>query len=329
MADHPSCAARRREFLRLSILGAAASFGLKAHAQKPVSLVVPVPPGGGMDATARLLGEHLRPALGPVLVENKPGAALRIGLAAVRDAAPDGTTLLYTAISPFTVYPHVYRKPGFDAERDLAPIAPVVSYEFALAVPGSSPVSTVAEYLEAARKDPARFGMYAVPGAGTTAHFTGAALASASGTELKHVAYKGSAPAMQDLLGGHVPACVNVLGEFIPHRPGGKVKVLATSGAKRSPFMPDVPTFTELGFRGMIVTEQFGLFAPGKTPAAAVERISAAVLAAVREPEFGRRVGELGYTTLPMRPQEFADKLRADRAMWGPIVKATGFTIED
>ena len=320
---------RRRTFLKLSLLCALAITHRSARAQKPTFLVVPVPPGGGMDTTARLLTEAVRPTLGQILVDNRPGAALRIGLQAVRQAAPDGTWLLYTPISPFTIYPFVYKKLGFDAERDLIPIAPVVSFEFALGVPGNSPVSTVAEYLQAAKRNPGQDGLYAVPGAGTSVHFAGAALAYSTGVDLVYVPYKGSAPAMQDLIGANVPACFNVLGEFLQYRRSGKVKVLATTGAKRSPFMPDVPTFTELGFKGMALNEQFGLFAPAKTPMTTVEKISSAVLAAVRQPDFVRRVGELGYTTLPMSPQEFADKLKADRAAWAPIVKATGFTIDE
>lgn len=320
---------RRRTLLKLTSWGAILAAPRLAVGQKPTFLIVPVPPGGGMDATARLLAELMRPALGMVVVDNKPGAALRIGLQAVRGGSADGSTMLYTSISPFTIYPFVYKKLGYDAERDLVPVAPVVSYEFALAVPGNSPISSVAEYVQAARTDPGKSGLYAVPGAGTSVHFTGAALARAAGIDLNHVPYKGSAPAMQDLIGGNVPACVNVLGEFLQYRGTGKVKVLATTGARRSPFMPDVPTFSELGFKGMALNEQFGVFLPGNTPAATVSKVSAAILAAVRQPEFVRRVGELGYTTLPMNPQDFAAKLQADRAAWEPIVRATGFTLED
>lgn len=324
----------RRTLLKLSggicasTLGTIASPAL-GQSQKPVFLVVPVPPGGGMDATARLLAERVRATLGNVLVENKPGAALRVGLYAVKDAAADGNTLLYTSISPFTIYPHVYKRLGFDFNTDLIPVAPVVSFDFALGVPGTSPVSSVAEYVEAAKKDPQRNGLYAVPGAGSSVHFTGSALATATGADLKHVPYKGSAPAMQDLIGGHVAACVNVLGEFLPYRASGKVKVLATTGARRSPLMPDVPTFAELGFKDMVLNEQFAIFAPGKTPAATVERINVAVNAVMRETDVQKRVAELGYTTLPLGVAEFAAKLKADRAAWGPIVKATGFTLED
>ena len=324
----------RRSILKVpaafwAVAATGAAFDALSQTARHVSLVVPVPAGGGMDATARLIAEQVRDALGTVIVENKPGAALRVGLYAVRGAAADGNTLVYTAVSPFTIYPHVYKKLGFDPDADFVPVVPAVSFDFALAVPGSSAISTLAEYIDAARKDPERNGLYAVPGAGTSVHFAGAALALATGANLKHVPYKGSAPAMQDLIGGHVPACMNVLGEFLPYRGTGKVKVLATTGATRSPLMPDVPTFAELGFKGLVLNEQFGIFAPAKTPAAAVQKINAAVAAAVQKPDVVRRLAELGYTTLPFGATEFAAKLKADRAAWGPIVKSTGFTLDE
>ncbi len=324
----------RRSILKLpaalwAVSAAGAAFNALSQTARNVVWVVPVPAGGGMDATARLIAEQVRDTLGMIVVDNKPGAALRLGLYAVRGAAADGATLVYTAVSPFTIYPHVYKKLGFDPDADFVPVVPAVSYEFALAVPGGSAISTLAEYIDAVRKDPERNGLYAVPGAGTSVHFAGAALAAAIGANLKHVPYKGSAPAMQDLIGGHVPACMNVLGEFLPYRGAGKVKVLATTGAARSPLMPDVPTFAELGFKGMVLNEQFGIFAPAKTPAAMVQKINAAVAAAVQKPEVARRLAELGYSTLPISATEFATKLKANRTAWGPIVKSTGFTIDE
>ncbi|MFZ4481149.1 MAG: Bug family tripartite tricarboxylate transporter substrate binding protein [Rhodoferax sp.] len=331
---HDSFRFPRRDILKLpaalwAVSVAGIPFDASSQTARNVFMVVPVPAGGGMDATARLIAENVRDVLGQVIIENKPGAALRVGLYAVRAAVPDGGTLIYTSVSPFTIYPHVYKKLGFDPDGEFVPVAAAVSYDFALGVPGTSSVSTLAEYIEAARKDPERNGLYAVPGAGSSVHFTGAALASATGVNLNHVPYKGSAPAMQDLIGGHVPACVNVLGEFLPYRGTGKVKVLATTGATRSPLMPDVPTFSELGFKGMVLNEQFGIFAPAKTPAAMVNKINAAVVAAVQRPEVVRRLAELGYSTLPISASEFATKLKADRAAWGPIVKSTGFNLDD
>jgi len=320
----------RRDLLKLSLaLGGFACGGAFAQSGRPVSLVVPVPPGGGMDSTARITAEQLRPALGSVIVDNRPGAALRIALHAVKNAVPDGHTLLFTAVSPFTIYPFVYAKPGYRAEGDLLPVAPVVSYEFAIAVAGSSPVKSLAEYLAAAKKDPQTYGLYAVPAAGSAAHFAGAALAAAAGVPLKYVPYKGSAPAMQDLIGGHVPACANVLGEFLPYRGTDKVRVLATTGARRSAFMPDVPTMRELGFKDVVADEQFGIFAPAGTPVALVDKLNAAIVAATQKEEVRKRFAELGYDAVQSSPSEFAARLREARAFWGPVVKSTGFTLDE
>lgn len=323
----------RRSILRWSAaLGAAAlgsHFGV-VHSQsgKPVTFMVPVPAGGGMDASARLVAEQVRDALGQVIVENKPGAALRLALQAVRTAPPDGNTLLYTAVSPFTIYPHIYQRPGY-SETDFVPIVPAVSFDFAIGVPASGPITTLAQFVDAARRDPERSGLYGVPAAGSAAHFVGAALASSAGIKLSHVPYRGSAPLMQDLIGGHVVAACNVLGEFIPHRSAGRVRVLATTGATRSALMPDVPTFAELGFAGIVFGEQFGLFAPKGTPMAVISRVNAAVTAAVRQPDVQKRLADMGYSTMPITADAFAARLAADRAKWGPIIAATGFKAEE
>lgn len=320
----------RRGLLKLP-LAMAASTGAGAFAQsgRPLTLMVPVPPGGGMDSMARLLAEQLRPTLGTAIVDNRPGAALRIALNLVKAAPPDGQTLLFTAVSPFTIYPFVYAKPGYRVEGDLLPVAPMVSYEFAVAVASSSPFKTLAEYLAAVKKDPQAHGLYAVPAAGSAAHFAGAALATAAGVPLKYVPYKGSAPAMQDLIGGHVPACVNVLGEFLPYRESGKVRVLATTGAQRSPFMPDVPTLKELGFKDLVVSEQFGVFAPAGTPAARIGQLHAAIASATRQPDVRKRLAELGYEPAFASLAAFEASLREARAFWQPIVKSTGFTLDE
>ena len=321
----------RRDLLGLLLAVGAGSLHQTAAAQsgKPLTLIVPVPPGGGMDSTARLAADQLRETFGPVIVDNRPGAALRIALNLVKAAAPDGHTLLFTSISPFTIYPFVYTRLGYKVEGDLIPVAPVVSYEFAIAVPGSSPIRSLAEYIAAVKKAPEVHGLYAVPAAGSAVHFAGAAFAAMAGLSMKHVPYKGSAPAMQDLIGGHVPACVNVLGEFLPYRADGKVRVLATTGAKRSPFMADVPTLAELGFKGLVASEQFGLFAPAATAASVVDKLNAAMAGAMGKPEIGKRLGELGYTPAQASPAAFAAALREQRAYWGPIVKATGFTLDE
>lgn len=314
-------------------LGALAGSVALPHAwgqgARQASIIVPVPPGGTMDGIARLLAENLKNEYGgSVIVENKPGAATRLGIQAVRAAPSDGRTLLFISVSPFTIYPYVYKNLGYDPDKDVVPVAPVVNYDFGLAVPGSSPIMSVKDFVEGVKTD-SKLGIYGVPGAGTATHFSAAALATAAQIELKHVAYKGSAPLMQDLLGGHVLSCVNILPEFLPYVKAGKVRVLATTGARRSPLTPDIPTFAELGYKGMVLDQQFALFAPKGTPAATVSKLNMAVQAIVQKPDIKRRLADMGFTTLSLTADQFASKILADRETWAPIVKRTGFTADE
>lgn len=281
-----------------------------------------------MDLIARLLAEGLREEMGgAMVVENKPGAATRLGIYAVRGAPGDGRTLLISAVSPFTIYPFVYKNLGFDPDWDVVPITPVASFDFGLAVSATSPITSVKEFIDAVKKDPL-LGIYGVPGAGTASHFTGAALSAAAGVELKHAAYKGAAPLIQDLIGGHIHSCVNVLPEFLPYIKSRKVRILATTGASRSPIALDVPTFTELGFKGMVLDQQFAIFAPSATSPATAARLSTAIQSAMKKPEIEKRLVELGFTPLYLSPTEFAIKVKADRQTWGRLVTSTGFTAD-
>lgn len=319
----------RRTFLSVAAAIAVLGAGL-AHAQSPgnTHLVVPVPPGGGMDVTARIIADNLGKELGPVIVENKPGAALRLAIDYVKRAKPDGRTLLFSPTSPFTIYPHIYDSLSYDAKKDFIPVAPVVSFDFALGVPGNSPIDSVAEYIEAVNKNPAEFGMYAVPAAGAAPHFAGAQFARVAGINTTHVPYKGSAPAMQDLIGGHIPAIFNLTGEFVQYLDDKRVKVLATTGADRSPFTPDVPTFKELGFEDMVLSEWFGIFAPTGTPDEVVERVNALVVKAVDDPNIKSRFGTMGYTPLKLSTSQTKQQFEDDVNLWQPIVKASGFKVE-
>lgn len=323
-----------RGFGRRPLLAALLAAGLagRAAAQggRVTRIIVPVPAGGGMDACARLFAEYApREALGQAIVENRPGGALRLAIEFVQRAEPDGRTLLFAPASVFTIYPHIYRRLTYDLDRDFAPISTFCEFDLALGVSASTPVSTLAEYLAWVRREGGRAATFAVPAAGSAAHFAGARLARLAGVPLEHVPYRGSAPAMQDLLAGAVPAAFNVSGEFVAHRAAGRVKVLATTGAQRSPFYPDVPTFAELGFPDLVVGEWFGLFAPMATPAAVVAGLNAAVVAALARPEVQERLRALAYAPLHMAPEAFARRIRAERDGWAETVRATGFVVEE
>ena len=321
--------------LRRTLLAAGALMGVMrgVSAQTPAGRVtrvlVGVPPGGGLDASARLMADSIKDVAGNVVIDNRPGAALRLAIEATKRAEPDGSTLLFSPISPFTIYPHIYKKLSYEYATDFVCISPFCTVDFALGVPGSSPINTVADYVAAVRADPKKYASFAVPSAGAAPHFTGAQFARITGLPLEYVPYKGSAPAMQDLIGGNVPAAFNLSGEFLQYLPAKRVKVLATTGERRSPFLPDVPTFSELGFRDMVLSEWFGLFAPAQTPAGVVDTLSAAVVKAVQRPDVQTRLAGLGYVPLGLDPRAASRRLAEEAAVWGRVVKATGFTVQE
>ncbi len=320
----------RRIVLEIPLAASLAIIGLaRAQNSRITKIILPVPAGGGMDATARLFAEYTKETLGNLIVDNKPGAALRIAVDFVRQAAPDGATLLFAPASPFTIYPHIYKKLNYDFKNDFVAISPFCQFDFALGVPGDSPINTLADYISAVRREPAKYANYAVPAAGAAPHFAGAQLARLTGLPLQHIPYKGSAPAMQDLIGGNVPAAFNLTGEFIQHATAKRVKVLATTGEQRSPFFPNVPSFTELGFKNMVLAEWFGLYAPAKTPTAIVDSINAAISTALRRPEVLARLTTLGYSPFSLSSKDTQRRIITEMQEWGPIVKSTGFSLEE
>lgn len=319
---------------RRGLLAAPLALGLARQAAgqggRVIRIIVPVPPGGGMDASARLFAEFApREVLGPAIIENRPGGALRLAVELVQRAEPDGRTLLFAPGSVFTIYPHIYRRLNYDVRTDFVPISTFSSTDLALGVPGNSPADDLAGYLAMVRREGGRSATFGIPAAGTSLHFAGAELARLSGTTLENVPYRGSAPLMQDLIAGNLPAAFNLAGEFVQPKAAGRVKVLATTGADRAPLMPDVPTFAELGYPGLTKSEWFGLFAPARTPPAVVEALNAAVAAAVTSPEVRARVLAMGYAPQRMPSTAFMDRILAERAAWEPTIKATGFAVEE
>jgi tripartite-type tricarboxylate transporter receptor subunit TctC len=262
---------------RRYFLAGAAALALPAWAQttvKNVRIIVPFPAGGGTDVLARLIADKMRGNYAPaVIVENRVGASGRTGVEAVKNADADGTTLLFTPDFLMTVYPHSFRKLSYDPLKDFAAVAIVASSGLALAAGPALPaeVKTVKEYLAWAKANP-RQASYATTAAGGTPHFVGVMLAQASGVELTPVHYKGGGPALNDLMGGQIPVSVNPIGELLPQLKGGKVRVLATTGAKRSKFLPEVPTMAESGFPDIVLSPWLGFFAPAHTPAEVVKR---------------------------------------------------------
>ena len=318
----------------LLISAVALVLGQRALAQttaRPVRIIVPFPAGGGTDVAARIIAEKLRGNYAPsVIVENRVGASGRTGVEAVAHAAPDGTTLLFTPDFLMTVYPHSFRKLGYDPLADFVPIALIARSGLALAAGPALPaeVKTVRDYVGWARAHPKQ-AFYATTAAGGTPHFVGVMLARDAGVALSPVHYKGGAPALQDLMGGQIPVSINPIGELLPQLGGGKIRVLAVTSDKPSKFLPDVPTMAESGFPHIEISPWLGFFAPAHTPPDMVKRLANGITDATQHGEAQIGMLKLGMEPQAMTPLGFREVVRADLERWGPIVKASGFTAED
>ena len=326
----------RRDVLAASLgsaLIAATGLGPSARAQairKPARIVVGFPAGGGTDLIARLLAERLRGAYAPtVLVENKPGAAARIAIEYVKNAEADGSVMLFTPEFPITVYPHSFRSLNYDPVVDLAAVSPaaksMLTFNVGPAVPDE--VKTLAAFVQWCRQNPGK-AAFATTAAGGTPHFVGVMLANAAGVAITPVHYRGGAPALQDLLGGHVPASVNPISEGLPHAKSGALRMLAVTGSRRSPFLPDVPTMREQGY-DVVIDSWLGMFVPAKTPAETVSALNAAMGEAAKSADMAESLAKLGNVPTAQTPAEFAATVKADIERWRPVVKASGFVAED
>jgi len=297
------------------------------QATEPVRIVFPFAAGGSGDALARLVAEHLRVSLDqPVIVENRAGAQGRIGVQAVKAAAPDGKTLLLTPVAPMAVYPHVYKTLAYDPVADFEPVSQVATFDFGLAVGPQVPAKSLAELVAWLTANPAQ-GSYGTPAAGTLPHFFAVSFGRAAKLDLRHVGYRGSAAALIDLVGGQVPVVVTTVSDLLEPHKAGRIRVLATSDRERSPFLPEVPTFKEAGY-DIAGSGWYAFYLPARTPAAIVDRLSAAVVAAVRAPATRDKLLALGLVPTGTGPAELAAIQKASSELWAPAVKASGFTPE-
>lgn len=317
---------RRHALLSLAALPLAT----RAQGQPP-RILVGFPAGGSVDTTARRVAESWRGKLAEtVLVEQKVGAGGRIAIAGLKDAAPDGQTLLLSPSSMFTIYPHAYRKLAYNPATDVIPVAPLALSTCGFGVGPMVPaaVKTLAQLADWLKANPDK-AAYASPAAGAMPHFLGNQFEHAAGLKLTHAPYRGAAPGMQDLMGGQIAAGCFSIGDFLPHLPSGRVRLLGVTDKARSRFVPDVPTFEEQGFKGIVGVESYGLFVPARTPQAVVDKLADLARATVREPAVIEALGKLGFEPLSLAPADYARRLAAEREYWGPVVKASGFSSDD
>ena len=299
----------------------------QTYPSRPIRLVVPLSPGGFADVPTRMLLPRLSAALGrQVIVDNKPGAGGTIGADSVAKSAPDGHTLLVAA-TPHVISAHLYRTLPYDSLKDFAPIALFGSGPYALVVnPQKLPVASVRELIAAAKAAPGKID-YASSGNGSAQHLVSALFNTLAGIELNHVPYKGSGPAMQDLLGGQVPVSFAGVPNVISAVKSGKLRALAVTTAKRWGELPDVPTVAEAGIPGYEATLWLGLAAPAGTPAEIINRIHAETAKALQDPELQQSFRSAGVSATIMNPQEFGVFLRAEHEKWGKVVRETGATV--
>ena len=312
-----------------------ASIGQNVFAQATTNLetatiVTGFAAGGTSDTTCRRLATKLGGDYAKtVVVENRTGAGGQIAVGYVKGKPADGSTILQTPTSILTIYPHIYKKLPYDPMVDLTPVSLACIFDFGFAVGPAVPASvkSVPEFLAWAKANPAGAN-YGSPAAGSTPHFIGALLGKKGGVELKHAAYRGTQPAMLDLLGGNISAVSGPIGDITQHLPTGKVRILGVSGAKRSRFAPEVPTFGEQGLKDMAHSEWFAFFLPAKASPELVAKLNTAMKSALAQKDVIDGLGTFGLEAMSSTPAELTELLKKDTAKWAPIVKEVGFTAE-
>ena len=313
----------RRDFIASSVALSWPGIG-KAQSAKPLKLVLSVPPGAALDASARLLAEKLKASLDrPVVIDYKPGGA---GLAAgefLKNGDADGTTLLYTPTGFYSYNPFLMSKLPYDPDRELAPVCEGTTIPTATTVATASGIATFKDWVEAIRRDP-KMRFVGTPSAQGVGVFLTHLMAKTFGVDLQVVAYKGGRPLLTDLLGGQVPTSASVIADYLEMHRAGRLKILAQSLARRTALAPDVPSYTELGYPDFTGQTSFGFFVKAGTPRALIDQYAKAITEGFRAPDNVKRLNDMGLEVAGGTPEEFAKVLIDDRNRWAPIAKAAG-----
>ena len=320
---------RITRLLGAAVLAAVSAAAIaQAYPTKPVTIIVPWPPGGPSDIAARPMAKALTEDLKQsFIIDNRGGAGGNIGSAMVAKAPPDGYTLLITSSAPIVINPSLYKQMPFDPPKDLAPITNLLRVPLILAVNPSVPAKNLQELIAyvKAQKGGAQ---YASSGNGTPQHLTAELFKSAAKLDMVHVPYKGSAPAITDLIGGHVPIMFDSAIAILPHIKAGKVRAIAITSAKRSSILPDVPTFDESGMKGFESYAWYGFFAPAKTPKDIVAKLNSAALKVMKLPEWQKILADTGSENVGDTPEQFTAFTEAETIKWAKVVKDSGATVD-
>ncbi|MCY1346306.1 hypothetical protein D9M68_530670 [compost metagenome] len=333
MPIHPAHAGRRA--LLAAVTGATAlavSFSATAapgdgYPSRPIRFVVPYAAGGTTDLVARTVGQRVGEKLGqPVVIENRPGAGGNVGMDAVAKAAPDGYTIGFGAISTNALNPHIYKQVPFDPRKDFTAISLLGTSTIVLEVSPALPVKTVKELVAYAKANPGL--TYATAGTGTSMHLAGAMFAQMTQTSLTHAPYKGSSPAINDMLGGHITVMFDNLPASLPHIQAGKLRALAVAGKQRAPSLPDVPTLAEAGLQGYAVEPWFGVYGPANLPAPVVQALNGAFVEALARPDVREKLAQAGFNPKGSGAAELQALTQSEYERFGKVAKTAGITVE-
>lgn len=314
----------KRALLALSLFAATAL--AQAQSNAPVKLMVGFPPGGGTDAIARILADHLKDELGvQVVVENRAGAGGQLAAQALKAAAPDGKTLFLSHDHTISILPQVVKNPGFDPAKDFVAVAGFATFVNAFAVSGGTPAKSVNEYISWIKSAGNGKGTVGVPAPASTPEFLVKVIGQKYGLDLQAAPYRGSAPMMGDMLGNQIAAGVGSVPDFIENHKGGRIRVVAVLGSARQAALPDVPTFTELGLTGFDDVPYYGVFAPAGTPKAVIDRFGEALNKVLANREVRERLTAMGLTVGYMPAAQLAGREEAYTRVWARLIKASGF----
>ena len=315
-----------RLFLVASLFAAVGALPAAAqnYPAKALRLIVPFTPAGSVDIASRAIANEMTKTLGQsVTVENRPGAGGNLGGEAAARSAPDGYTLFMSTSGIQAINPALYSKMNFDPNKDLIPVAPLVSLSNVLVLHPSVKANSVKDVIALAKAQPGKLA-YASSGAGTSIHMSAAMFTQLTQTDMIHIPYKGSGPALVDLLAGQVQMMFDNIPSSLPHIKSGKLHAIATTGAKRDPALPDLPTIAEAGVPGYESGVWFGLMVPAGTPKDIVARLNAEAVKGAKSPEFVKRMTDLGYNIIPGSPEQMGSMIKDEIARWTPIVRASG-----
>ncbi len=309
-------------------VAAPAVYAQAAYPTKPIRIVVPFPAGGTTDILARAVAQKLTETNGqPVVVDNRPGAGGNIGAELVAKSPPDGYTLLMGTVGTHAINPSLYAKMPYDHQKDFAPVILVAGVPNVLVINPAVPANSVQDLIAYGKANPGKLN-FASSGSGTSIHLAGELFKTMSGVQMTHVPYKGSAPALTDLMGGQVQIMFDNLPSALPQIKGGKLKALAVTSAQRASALPDVPTIAEAGLPGFEATSWFGLLAPAGTPKDVITKLNAEVAKWLATPEAREKLASQGAIAAGKTPEDFAQHIVAETAKWQKVVKESGAKVD-